>query len=111
MSNITFKYIFPDDYNPVFVNGAWGGVTPSGELAISFYLERLGLPIKETHELTDEGKLGQIINREPEDQVAVRYIQNGIILTLDGAMTIYDWLGKKIKEAEKIKEDINKSKK
>ncbi len=37
---IKFTFIFPDDYNPAFANGVWGGVTPKGELNMNFYLER-----------------------------------------------------------------------
>lgn len=103
MPNLTFKYIFAKDYNPIFVNGAWGGITPGGEIAISFYLERAGLPITETHELDKSGILGKVINRTPEEQIVVRYIENGIILTIDGAKTLYAWLGEKIKEAEAYK--------
>lgn len=27
---IKFKYIFKDDYNPKYVNGAFGGISPQG---------------------------------------------------------------------------------
>lgn len=33
-SQLTFKYIFDDDYNPTFANGVYGGVTPSGEFVL-----------------------------------------------------------------------------
>lgn len=39
-NELKFKYIFDDSYNPVYVNGAHGGVTPRGELVVNFYLER-----------------------------------------------------------------------
>ena len=34
-----FKYIFSHDNNPVYVNGAHGGVNPRGELVVNFYLQ------------------------------------------------------------------------
>ena len=103
MPKLTFKYIFADDYNPIFVNGAWGGVTPSGEITISFYLERAGLPITETHEINDKGILGKVLEKIPKDQIVVRYIENGLVLTLEGAKAIHDFLGQRIKEAEDIR--------
>ncbi|KJE28127.1 hypothetical protein LG52_3209 [Geobacillus kaustophilus] len=27
---VHFKYLFPDDYNPVYVNGVHGGISPQG---------------------------------------------------------------------------------
>ena len=41
---IVFKYIFNYAYNPVYVNGAHGGLSPRGELVMNFYLERPPLP-------------------------------------------------------------------
>jgi hypothetical protein len=99
---ITFKYIFADDYNPVFANGAWGGVNPSGEITINFYLERAGLPISETHQVDEKGVLGKVLEREPQEQVIVRYVENGIVLNIEGAKIINNWLGQKIKEAEEM---------
>lgn len=43
--SIKIKYIFRDHYNPVYANGAYGGITPSGEIVASFYFEKHPLPI------------------------------------------------------------------
>lgn len=40
LDKINFKYKFSDAYNPVYVNGAYGGVNPRGEIVINFYFER-----------------------------------------------------------------------
>ena len=42
-----------------------------------------------------------VIN-EPED-IFTRYVENGVIMTLDVAKSIYDWLGENIKMAESEK--------
>jgi hypothetical protein len=45
---VRFRYVFPDDYNPVYANGAYGGVTTQREIAIGFYVERYPVPNDET---------------------------------------------------------------
>jgi hypothetical protein len=107
-NSIKFKYIFEDNYNPEYINGAYGGITPKGEIVINFFFERHGLPKSETISLTD-GQLGSEIEREPVDhkQSMVRVVKNGIILSLKNAKTINDFLSdyiKKLEELNKIKE-------
>jgi hypothetical protein len=91
---IKFKYKFPDNYNPVYVNGAFGGITANGELVLNFYLERHALPVSQTMELLANGQLGNEVGREPEDLRAsmVRYIGPGIVLSPLGAEAIYRFL-------------------
>ena len=107
---IRFKYIFEDDYNPKYVNGAFGGVSPQGEIIVNFYLERIPLPYEDHHELYSDGHISQIKSRKPDDfeGTMIRYIQSGIVVSLEQAKSIQAWLGSKIEEAEKI-EMIKKS--
>jgi hypothetical protein len=55
---ITFKYIFNYGYNPVSGNGAHGGISPRGELAVSFYLERPPLPNSISHGISPNSTIG-----------------------------------------------------
>jgi len=84
---IKFKYVFPDNYNPVFANGAFGGITPSRQIEINFYFDRHPLPYSETRELNRGGQQGKIIARNPHEEFPtfVRFINNGAILTLEDA--------------------------
>lgn len=99
-----FKYIFTYDYNPVYVNGAHGGVTPRGELVVNFYLERQPLPNSITHDLNPNGTIGSEAAVEPGDlnKSLVRYISNGVVLTHQTARELHHWLGEKIKEMEAL---------
>ncbi|MBO8152715.1 MAG: hypothetical protein H0Z30_09525 [Candidatus Marinimicrobia bacterium] len=112
---VTFKYYFSENYNPVYVNGAYGGVGPHGEIIINFYLERYGIPHSHTHLINDDGSLGPQIEMEPPDYLSnvIRFVETGIILNLENAKRIHAWLGKKIEELEKTiissnKPDISK---
>lgn len=101
---LKFKYIFDNDYNPVYVNGAHGGVTPRGELIVNFYLERQPLPNSITHEIASNGTIGQEINADPADlgSSLVRVVTSGVVLSHQTAKDIHYWLGEKIKELEAI---------
>jgi hypothetical protein len=102
MQEIIFKYKFKDDYNPVYANGAFGGVTPLGEITINFYCERHPIPYSTTHQVNEDTSLGEIINNNPEDHQNqfIRYIESGVILNLESAKRIYEWFGANIKLLE-----------
>ncbi|MGI6756784.1 MAG: hypothetical protein ACOX32_02570 [Bacteroidaceae bacterium] len=101
---IKFKYIFDDSYNPIYINGAQGGINPHGEIISNFYLERLALPNSQTQELNAEGVPGNIIDSEPSDlnQSFVRVIKVGVIMNLQTAKSIHTWLGEHIETLEKL---------
>jgi len=109
----TFKFIYklPENYNPVYVNGAFGGITTKGEIVVNFFLERTALPVSDTHEVKDD-KLGEIVQREfsesDQPRHAIRYVESGIVLSLRHAKSIHAWLGKRVEELEEVSEQIKK---
>jgi len=117
-SKITFNYHFSENYNPTYVNGAYGGVGPKGEIIVNFYLERQGIPKSHTHEINKDGSLTPEPESDPQDSLSnvIRFIETGIILNLDSAKRIHDWLGQKIHELERvtkmqIEENVSQNKK
>ncbi len=102
-----FKYIFDDDYNPKYANGAYGGLTPRGEIVVNFFFERTALPKSQTHEITEKGILGDEIDSDPKDlkRSIIRYVDTGIIVNPETAKIIIDWLQKKVETLEKLKKD------
>jgi len=100
----TFKYIFPYDYNPVYINGAHGGVTPRGELVVNFYQERQPLPNAMTHELNPNGTIGREVAVEPDDlnRSLVRFVSSGVVVNYQTAREFHFWLGEKIREMEAL---------
>src|SRR4051794_21285539 len=103
---MTFKYIFTYDYNPVYVNGAHGGVSPRGELVMNFYLERQPLPNAISYEIPPAGTIGAETDVEPSDlpRSMVRHVTNGVVLNTQTAKDLHFWLGEKIKEMEAIEQ-------
>ena len=103
---INFKYIFNYGYNPVYVNGAHGGISPRGELVMNFYLERQPLPNSISHEINSNGTIGNPTSEEPEDlkNSMVRFIDTGVILNYESAHNLHFWMGERLKEMEAIEQ-------
>jgi hypothetical protein len=101
---LTFKYVFAADYNPVYVNGAHGGVSPRGELVMNFYLERMALPRSVTHEINPNGTIGNEVAAEPEGLKSsmVRFIDAGVVLNFQSAKELHLWLGERVNEMEAL---------
>ena len=103
---LKFKYIFDYGYNPVYVNGAHGGVSPRGELVMNFYLERMALPESITHEINQNGTIGKETAAEPDDlaQSMVRFIEAGVVMNYQNARELHLWLGERVKELEALEQ-------
>jgi hypothetical protein len=106
-AKIEFKYVFPDDYNPSYANGAVGGITPKGELIINYYVERPPLPYSVTHALDANGTIGEQLEKDPNKgfHVMVRVVTSGVILNHTAAREIHEWLGKHLEVLEAAKEE------
>jgi hypothetical protein len=103
--SISFKYIFKYDYNPVYVNGAHGGVSPRGEIIANFYLERQPLPNEISHAINQDGSIGtDVVAMEPANlsNTIVRFVSSGVVLNYQNAKVMHSWLGEKITELEKL---------
>ena len=105
-NDLTFKYIFNYGYNPTYVNGAQGGISPRGELVVHFYLERPPLPNALSYEISAQGGIGQETGVDPDDlnSSMVRYIDNGVILSYESARNLHYWIGERLKEMEAMEQ-------
>ena len=103
---ITFKCIFTYDYNPKYANGAHGGISPRGELVVNFYLERPPLPNAVSFGINQDGTIGEESVSDPKDlhQTLVRYVSNGVVLSLQTARDLHSWLGEKVRELETLEQ-------
>lgn len=104
MDKIKCKYIFDDNYNPKYVNGAQGGINPQGEIVINFYFERNALPVSHTLVVKDSLLTNEITEVEPKDlnNSFVRIIENGVVMNYSTAKEVYKWLGKHLESLEEL---------
>ena len=100
-TKVLFKYKFPDLYSPVYCNGAWGGFTTQGELAVHFFLERVPLPNSETYAVDLGGNLGQLLERDPVISpmpMVLRSVATGVVMNVTTARAVIALLQAKIDE-------------
>jgi len=109
-SKVEFKFIFPDTYNPVYANGAFGGIGPQRDLVINFYHERPPIPYSQTHivnEISEHKQmtLGAEVDRHPklENPLIVRFITAGIVMDEAFARRLHEWLGNKLQQYDELK--------
>jgi hypothetical protein len=105
---IKFKYIYPDNYQPAYASGAFGGVSSGGNIFINFYLEQPSLPEQVVQAVNDDGSLGEAVEKKPGDlkSTLVRTLQSGVILSLDEAENLLNWLSRRITEASEIRTQL-----
>lgn len=92
---ITFRFEKDPDYRIITSNGAWGGITPRGEVCFDLYFEHLDTPEEITYMATPDG-LGPELRREPDTQDIVREAMVGVVMTVDNAESLARWLLEKV---------------
>ena len=99
------KYIFEANYNPKYVNGAYGGISSRGEIIINFYLERIPVPRSQTFTISDGLVANEVVEAaEPNDHAKslVRLVESGVILDYANAKEIHRWLGEHLRKLEQL---------
>ena len=91
---IAFDFVRSPFFRVVHSNGAWGGITPQGELSVTFYSERSAPPRRITHELTSEG-LGREVSRDGGSNVQREY-EVEVLMNMREAISLHQWLGRHI---------------
>ena len=102
---IKFKYVFPENYNPIYCNGAFGGISTHGEIIANFFLERMPIPNSMTNSVNPDGSLGGVVSVDPEtlEETVIRHVSTGIILNEESAKALHIWLGNQIQELQNRK--------
>lgn len=88
----TFKVKFSraTDYRIIPATGAWGGVTPNGEIVFDLYVERRENPESIEIEVVDGEQVGE--KRHPHPQPFEREAQIGVVVRPDIAKAIGEFL-------------------
>ncbi|MEJ6980728.1 hypothetical protein WG906_09730 [Pedobacter sp. P351] len=97
---ITFKYMKSHDFRSVIVNGIFGGVNTRGNLAMNFYVETHEIPKSTEHIMLQDGKLSPLPIVPEKDVTVIRELPFGILVDLNTAKSIVEWMQKHIAEHE-----------
>ena len=94
---VKFLFEYDQGYRLIGANGVWSGITPRRDMRLDFFVESVGVPEQVTHLVTENGGLGPELNRSPDHRI-VRRLQVGVLLSLDQAESIADFIKKQITE-------------
>jgi len=98
---VKFDYIKGNYFRIIHVDGVHGGIGPRGSIFMSVWNERWPIPKQTSHEISDEGTVGKEIESERVVRDAVvREVEIGLIIDIETAKQIRDWLTDKIDKIE-----------
>jgi hypothetical protein len=103
---VTFRFTKDDSYRFAAVNGVWGGPTPRGDICVDFFYEHLAVPDAITQSVLHGEKLGPELTREPDGRSIERTIVFGMMLTLEQAESIGEWLRDKARVARAVRKAL-----
>lgn len=102
-SKIEFHYQKSPSYRTVHADGAFGGATPRGYLAVTFFGERATIPRKGVREVTsvsdEEVKLGPETVIEGLEGV-MRQLEVTVMLDVNASRELLIWLQRHVAELE-----------
>lgn len=97
--HLSLHFIRSNYFRVVHADGAWGGITPHGDIQMGFYSERGPIPRKIVYKIDEQGRLGEELEREIRDG-PVRELEVGVVVSLSTARSLRTWLDDKIRVLE-----------
>ena len=99
---LAVNYVKSNYFRVVHADGAWGGLSMSGDIHIAFYNERAAIPDKS--KLTVSKQTSQVVIPEEFEATSqhVREVEVDVIVDLNTAISIRSWLDGKIKTLQAL---------
>jgi hypothetical protein len=98
-SSIKFYHEKGNFFRVIHADGAIGGLTPTREIFMSLYSQRIAIPKVIEQSVSLEGQLGGEVRREGKDGI-FRELEIGVVLTPATARQIAQWLNQQATIAE-----------
>ena len=107
-SEVSFEFIKSNNFRVIAVDGGFGGISPRGHVIhLAIYSERRPIPRKTVHTVSEIGKVGkELTDKREERDGFVREVEADLILDINAATVIRDWLSEKITDLAKIQTQI-----
>lgn len=97
-TEVTFDLIKSNFFRVIYVDGAFGGLSPSGKLHMALFNERLALPTRIVQAIEGD-KLGlEIRGKRQSRDTIVRELEIDVVMDVERAIVIRDWLDDKIRQ-------------
>lgn len=101
-SSVKFHYLKATQFRTIHADGVIGNVTPRGNIHMAMYSERPAIPREMVHKINPDGTLGEIDEKETiVREGIVREMEVDVLMNIEIARSIKNWLEDQIKKAEK----------
>ena len=102
---VTIHYQKSPSFQTVYVDGFYGGVTPSLQLFLAGFCERPVIPETVAHFVKEDDSLGEPIPAEGKSKKGIiREVEVSFVMSRTTAQHLIDWLQKQIETAQKLEE-------
>ena len=103
LSSVKFHYVKSNFFRVIHVDGAYGGLTPYGFISCALYSDRQPLPELTENAVREDGIVGQeIVEHKKIKDGIEREIEVSIVMNLNTAKALQQWLDDKIKTLESM---------
>lgn len=99
---LEFDYIKSNFFRVIHADGAFGGLAPNGSIHMSIFSERQSIPTKMVHNLIGNHLGPELKDLRQGRKCIVREVDVDIVLEVQQAIVVRDWLDRKIKERQSI---------
>lgn len=104
---IAYDFIKSNSFRVIHGDGAFGGLTPAGNIHMGIFSERMPFPQKIVHSLEalpdGKQKLGpEILGRREGRQAVIRELEVGVVLNVAQAIVLRKWLDDRIKQYQQL---------
>lgn len=107
-TEIAVSYIKSNFFRVIHADGAWGGVSPFGDIHIAFYSERAAIP--DTSKVRLSNATGQLSEEYSATSELVREVESDVVVDLATAIRIRAWLDDKIKGVQLMVKEAQEKK-
>jgi hypothetical protein len=92
-----FDFIKSADCREVVIDGVYGGPAPRGRINAVLYVERNHIPASVTHEIGEDGNVGEeIVSKRELKDGTVRVIETILMMDIKAAKALHKFLGDQI---------------
>lgn len=103
LQSVVIHNIKNANFRQIHVDGAHGGITPSGFININFFSQRNAIPKGTEYSLNEQGAiLAPLKNIEGSKNGVVREFEFGAYMDINTCKSLKDFLQQKIEEFEAI---------
>ena len=99
---VNFDYIKGQHFRVIHTDGAIGGITPRGLIHMSLYSERQAIPRRTVFPIEDDKLGNELIAERIVRDAVVRELDVDVIMTIETAESLCEWLHNKVTEAKQL---------